>query len=104
LLVGLVFEFAKEFFEILTGAKIPGGSGDNEAADVVIEFHASERIVHFFVQLGAHRIALFGPVQDRPTDTVTNLDLDAFVGTVVSHGAVLTPSSHAIERCLRRSR
>ncbi len=69
-LARILLELAEEFAQVLAGAEIAAGAGDDDACTRSIDLEIGERVVHVVMELRAHGVALLRPVQDRPADAV----------------------------------
>ena len=75
----LVVEIAKEQFEVLPRAPGIARAGQDQNLRLWIVLKLVEDIAHVVMQLRTHRVALVGPVQDHPCNSILLLDLHGFV-------------------------
>ena len=83
--LGVAFGAAEIELEILAGAEIAAGAGDDDDAGLVVLFGPVERVAHVEVQLRAHGVALLGTVENDERDGAVALDLDVFQRNDVGH-------------------
>ena len=82
---GVLFALAEEQANVLARAPRIARAGENEDIGLGIVGKLVQRRIHVAMELRAHGVALFGPVQDNEGDAVLLLDEDRLVFAVGGH-------------------
>ena len=93
----ILFQLAKEFLQILSGAEISALAGDHHHLGIIVNFQARKSSIHVVMQLGRHGIALLRSIERRPCNSILHSHFYALV-FVVGHGSSSASFCHIHSR------